>query len=182
MMSKKDTYLELLKEARIEHKKWLNQTRLIVSGLEKSRSNIVLNPSESAFGSWLYSKALSYSISNSKLVLNDIETLFDDCYEEYHKIYAVLFKEESSGILSSIFGNKKASVSDYKIAAQYYEVLVEKSNKLLQKLQVFENQLSSTNFEKFDRVLPNEESVIENIQQKTKEKEQRYYRGSLIQD
>lgn len=181
-MSKKDDYLELLRQARVEHKKWINQIRLIVSGLEKNRTKVPINPSESAFGDWLYSKAIAYNIANSKLVLTDIEMLFDRCYEEYHKIYAVLFKESESGILSSIFGSSKASTSDYKIAGQYYETLLENSDKLLNKLRLFENQLVATNFEKFDRAISDEVTEVEEEVKAPKQKEQRYYRGSLIED
>lgn len=181
-MSKKDSYLELLRQARVEHKKWINQIRLIVSGLEKNRNTIPINPSESAFGDWLYSKAIAYSIANSKLVLTDMEISFDRCYEEYHKIYAVLFKESQSGILSSIFTSSKASTSDYKVAGQYYEVLLKNSDNLLNKLRIFENQLVATNFEKFDRAISDEESENEEEIKAPKQKEQRYYRGSLIEE
>ena len=181
-MSKKDEYLEQARQARIEHKKWVNQVRLIVSGLERNRETLVLNPSESHFGVWLYSKATVYTISNSRLVLNEIEHLFDECYEEYHKIYALLFKENNNGFLKSFFGLQKASESDYKIAEQHYEIILEKSDKLFNKLRVFENQLSATSFEKFDRALQDEDTIVEEIIQTSKQKEQRYYRGSLIED
>jgi len=181
-MSKKDDYIEQARQARIEHKKWVNQVRLIVSGLEKNRDAIVLNPSESHFGTWLYSKATVYSISNSKLVLSEIEHLFDECYKEYHKIYTLLFKENNNGFLKSFFGVEKVSQSDYKIAEQHYEILLEKSDKLFNKLRVFENQLTATSFEKFDRELQDEAIVKEKAVQTPKQKEQRYYRGSLIED
>lgn len=183
-MSKKDHYIEQAKQARIKHKKWINQVRLVVSGLEKNKDSIPLNPLESDFGTWLYSKAMLYTISNSKLVLNEMESLFDECYMQYHKIYAVIFKDESNGILNSLFGSKKASLSDYKIAEQYYTQLVEKSDQLLNRLRVFENQLQATSFEKFDRALKDEDPVDDRefLNTSTKPKEQRYYRGSLIQD
>lgn len=181
-MSKKDNFLELIKQIRIEHKKWVNQVHLLVSGLETNKDTIALNPSESAFGKWLYSKAMAYPIANSNLVLNDMEALFDECYNEYHKIYAVLFKKDGGTILNSLFGSKRASASDYKVAGQYYETLVEKSDKLLNKLRVYENQLVATNFEKFDRALHDEDISQEAVPQTPKHKEQRYYRGSLIED
>jgi len=181
-MSKKNNFLELIKQIRLEHKKWVNQIHLMVSGLETNKDAIALNPSESAFGEWLYSKAMAYSITNSNLVLNDMETLFNECYNEYHKIYAVLFKRDEGNILNSLFGSKRASASDYKIAAQYYETLVKTSDKLLNKLRIYESQLTATNFEKFDRALHDEDIVQEPLLQTPKQKEQRYYRGSLIED
>lgn len=181
-MSKKDDYLELLRQARVEHKKWINQIRLVVSGLEKNHNTIPINPSETLFGNWLYSKALAYNIANSKLVLTDMEMLFDKCYEEYHKIYAVLFKQSDSGILSSIFGSSKASTSDYKIAGQYYEELVATSDKMLNRLNVFENQLVATNAEKFNRAIGDEVTENNKELKAPKKKEARYYRGSLIED
>ncbi len=180
-MSKKDNFLELIREVRIEQKKWVNQIRLIVSGLEKNQDAVALNPSESAFGKWFYSKAMAYPITNSQLVLNDIELLFEECYNEYHKIYSLIFTKDSS-LLNSLFGAKKASTSDYKIAEQHYEILVETSDKLLNKLRIFENQLKATNFEKFDHALKDEDSAEKVDIQAPKQKEQRYYRGSLIED
>jgi len=181
-MSKKEDFLEQVRQARIEHKKWVNQVRLIVSGLAKNKNTIALNPSDSKFGNWLYSKAIAYSIANSKLILGDIEVLFDSCYGEYHKIYSLLFKENENGLFTSLFGAKKASGSDYQIASQYYEVLLENSDKLLNKLLVFENQLNATNTEKFDRVLHEEKQTLKEKEVVEGTKEQRYYRGSLIED
>lgn len=180
-MSKKENYIKEARDALIEHKKWVNQVRLVVSGLEKKRDAIALNPSESPFGVWLYSKATIYSISNSKLVLNDIERLFNECYEEYYKIYAYIFKEQKSGFLYSIFGQREASLADYKVAQKNYENLIPKSDQLLKKLTLFQNQLRATNFEKFERALPEMKSNEEPLE-RPKQKEQRYYRGSLIED
>jgi len=183
-MSKKDQYIEQLRQARINHKKWMNQIRLIVSGLDKKKTTIPLNQSESQFGDWLYSKATVYSISNSKIVLTDIETLFNDCYNLYHKIYAILFNNEEGSILSSLFGSKKASRAEYKLAEQHYEKLVEKSEQLLKKVHIFKQQLTATNFEKFERALEThafDETNSQEEPKKEKAKAQRYYRGSLIE-
>jgi len=181
-MSKKEEYLELIRQARIEQKKWINKVRLVVSGLEKDKATVALNPSESPFGEWLYSKAMGYSIANSKLVLTDMETLFDACYQEYHKIYALLFEGTNGNLISSLFGGAKASASDYKIAEQHYEDLLNISDKLLNKLRLFETQLLATGAEKFDKVLSNEEVIVQEEVKTPKQKEQRYYRGSLIEE
>lgn len=181
-MSKKEHYIRALKDAKVEHKKWLNQVRLIVSGLQTDKNAVALSPSESAFGEWLYTKALSYSISNSRLVLSEMEFLFEKCYEEYHKIYGLLLQERP-GLLANFFGGKKASHSDLIIASQYYEILLEHSDKLLSKLQLFENQLIATNEEKFEKLLEMQTQLDAQEPKVTqKPKEQRYYRGSLIED
>lgn len=181
-MSKKENYIALLREARVEFKKWLNGIRLVVSGLEKDKNKIALNPSESHFGEWLYSRALTYPVSNSKLVLTEIELLFEQCYEEYHNIYSLLLGGKENSLFSSLFGNKKASASDYKIAGQYYDSLLQKSDKLLQKLHLFENQLSATNAQKFEMLDFAEPSQIQESKPKKVETQKRYYRGSLIED
>jgi len=184
-MSLKDEYLSYVREARVEHKKWMNQIRLIVSGLEDDKEKIPLNAADSPFGVWLYSKAMAYSISNSTLVLSEIEQLYDACYNEYHKIYALLFKSQSSGIIGSLFGGGKASGSDYKIASQCYEAMLEKSDMLLGKLRVFESQLNATSNEKFESALQGsftKSTSDMKVVQESKPKEQRYYRGSLIED
>lgn len=181
-MSLKEHYIQEAKEAKIEHKKWVNQIRLIISGLETNKELIALNPSASHFGNWLYSNTLGYTVSNSKLVLDDIELLFDKCYEEYHHIYTLLLKEQNSGILASLFGVKKASSSDYKIASQHYETLLLYSDKLLSKMQLFENQLSATSVEKFAKALEDNKISQNEPVEKKKSKEQRYYRGHLIEE
>lgn len=190
-MSKKDSFIEQARQARVNHNKWINQIRLIVSGLEKDKSTIPLNQSESPFGVWLYTKATIYSISNSKMVLDEIEVLFNECYEEYHKIYATLFKDDGGGVFKSFFSPKKASNAECQIAEQYYEVLLSKSDKLLNKLRIYENQLNATSAEKFDRALEDVEETQEPktnteieamLNEQAKSKEKRYYRGSLITD
>lgn len=181
-MSKKDNYIKQLKDARVEHKKWLNQIRLIVSGLQDDKNAVALSPSESPFGEWLYSKALSYSISKSALVLSEMEFLFEKCYEEFHKIYGLLLQERP-GLLANFFGGKKASHSDYMLATQYYEALLGYSDKLMNKLQIFENQLVATNEEKFEQAIEDAPTITkEQKKMASKPKEQRYYRGSLIED
>jgi len=184
-MSLKDEYLSYVREARVEHKKWVNHVRLIVSGLENDKEKIVLNAADSPFGKWLYSKAMAYNISNSTLVLSEIEQLFDACYNEYHKIYALLFKSQNGGLIGSLFGGGKASGSDYKIASQCYEAMLEKSDMLLSKLRVFESQLTATSNEKFEDALKGafaQNTAETKSVQENKPKEQRYYRGSLIED
>ena len=81
-----------------------------------------------------------------------------------------------------MFEEKKDSGSDYQITDRYYEVLLENSDKLLHKLLVFENQLNTTNTGKFDRVLHEEKEILQEDEAVKKIKEQRYYRGSLIED
>jgi len=191
-MSKKDSFIEQARQARVNHNKWINQIRLIVSGLEKDKNTIALNQSESPFGVWLYTKATIYSISNSKMVLDEIETLYNECYEEYHKIYAVLFKDDGGGLIKSLFGAKKASNAEYQLAEQHYEALLGKSDQLLNKLKVYENQLNATSSEKFDKALEDHDEpdmksmsnaeIEAMLNEQAKSKEQRYYRGSLITD
>ncbi len=178
MTSDKDRYIASIRKARAEHNKWLHKIKLMISGLDMNKSAVELNQSESPFGHWLYTEAILLSTLNSKATLLEIEILFNICYSQYHKIYNVLFNS-NGGILNSLFGNKKASSSDLIIAQNFYEELVEKSDELLNKIRIYENQVQANGEEKFENLYPNEQISPKEVH---KNKEERYYRGSLISD
>jgi hypothetical protein len=178
MISNKDRYIAGIRKARGEHNKWLHKIKLMISGMEVNKNAVELNQSESPFGHWLYSEAILLSTLNSKSTLLEIEALFNACYWEYHKIYNVLFNGKE-GLFGSLFGNKKPSSSDLMISQNYYEELVRKSDELLNKIRIYENQVQANHEEKFDGLYPKEEITHKET---PKPKEERYYRGSLISD
>jgi len=178
-MTDKDRYIAGLRKARIEHNKWLNKVKLIVSGFETKQESVVLNPSDTEFGIWLETQAILFSTINSKSTLEEIELLHHECYTIYHKIYNLIFNTQS-GLLSSLFGTNKPSSSDFIVAENYYEELVLKSDELINKMRVYENQVQANSAEKFDGIY--EEIQIETKETSAPPKGQRYYRGSLISD
>jgi hypothetical protein len=179
IMTDKDKYIAGLRKARIEHTKWLNKVKLIVSGFETKSESVVLNPSDTQFGIWLETQAILFSTINSKSTLEEIELLHHECYTIYHKIYNLIFNTQS-GLLSSLFGTNKPSSSDFIVAESYYEELVSKSDELINKMRIYENQVQANSTEKFDGIY--EEIQIETKETSTPLKGQRYYRGSLISE
>ena len=178
-MDNKDRYIASLRKARMEHNKWLNKVKLIVSGFETKQEVLVLNPSDAPFGIWLETEAILFSTINSKSTLEGIELLYNECYTTYHKIYNLILNTKG-GFIRSLLGADKPSSSDYIVAENYYEELVIKSDALNNKIRVYESQVQANSAEKFD-------GIYDEIQQAEKKETtssqgQRYYRGSLISD
>jgi hypothetical protein len=178
MISNKEKYIAGIRKARGEQNKWLHKIKLMISGLDMDKKAVELNQSESPFGHWLYSEAILLSTINSKATLAEIEALFNSCYWEYHKIYNDLFNSKE-GFFGSLFGNKKPSSSDLIISQNYYEELVRKSDELLNKIRIYENQVQANSEEKFDGLYPKEEITHKEV---PKPREERYYRGSLMSE
>lgn len=185
-MSSKENFISQLNTARYEHKKWLNNIKVLVSGMQMDKESIPLNEMDSPFGMWLYRDAMLLSTHSSKAVLEEISTLYSQCYEAYHKIYALVFRGKSEGFFG-LFANNKLTHSDLLLAQRYYEELVVVSDNLLKRLRLFESQVHAAGSEKFDHLYPHEE--VATAQQKVPEeavavpqKGQRYYRGSLIEE
>ncbi len=177
-MTNKDKYIANIRKARTEHNKWLHRIKLVVSGFEKNRHSVSLNQSESPFGVWLENEAILFSSLNTKTTLLEIESLFNECYSIYHKIYNIIFNVKT-GFLSSLLGTNKLSSSDILVSENYYEELVKTSDMLINKMRVYENQVRVNSTEKFDDIYQEEQLPLTT---ETKTKEERYYRGSLISD
>lgn len=180
IMNNKDRYIASVRKARIEHNKWLNKVKLVVSGFETKNESIVLNPSNAPFGIWLESEAILFSTINSKTTLEAIELLYHECYTIYHKIYNLVLNTKG-GLLRSILGVNKPSSSDFIVAENYYEELVTKSDALNSKMRVYENQVQANSAEKFDGIY-DELVKVEKKETTASSQGQRYYRGSLISD
>lgn len=185
-MSSKDNFINQLHKAGYEHKKWLNNIKVLVSGISGDKDSIPLNEAETPFGRWLYHDAMVFATQSSKSVLEDISKLYSECYESYLKIYGVMFAGKSDGFLQSLFSNKKASTSEILLAQKYYEELVKISDELIKRMRTFENQMYATSNDKFDLLCPQEGSkpVVRENEEKAAEpgKVQRYYRGSLVEE
>jgi len=184
-MSSKENFISQLNTARYEHKKWLNNIKVLVSGMEMDKDSIPLNEMDTPFGVWLYRDAMLLSTHSSKAVLEEISTLYSQCYEAYHKIYALVFGGKSEGFFG-LFSNNKFSHSEMVLAQRYYEELVNLSDSLLKRLRLFESQMHAASSEKFEHLYPQKDTeAVQNVPAEaveTPEKAPRYYRGSLVED
>ncbi len=183
-MSKKETYIIKLRKSRTEHQRWINQVKLLVSGIDVDVKAIALNESESAFGKWFYSCGMIFSTQSIKKSVYDIEHYFKQCFEDYLKIYSTLIKTGSSGFLSGMFSSSTPSNSDLIIAQQHYEALIRTSDKMLSSLRLFESQLLAMGEHKFDELVLHEQVSqvpVEEVSE-TEEKKVFRYRGQVIEE
>jgi len=185
-MSAKEIFVKNFRQARATHISWLNQIKLMVSGVVLDKGSITLDQTQSSFGIWLYNEAMSLSTSNSKTVLDDISRLHSECYDHYITIHDILYKKKSSGFFQGILGgNKRVSEHEMAYAQQYYEALVLVSDSLLKRLRVFESQLLSIPEKEFENYALSDD--IKNITENLKAKKvasntstPSYYRGQRI--
>lgn len=182
-MSDKEIYITHLRRARSEHKKWLNQVKLLVSGHLDALLDVPLDQSKSEFGRWFYEEAVIFSSVNTKETFSVIEKLYGECYDEYLSIYGAL-STKKSGLLGSFFKTATPSRNDFIVAKNYYEVLIDLSDELMGKLRVLESQMLATGAEKFEGLFE-DTSLMAKKQESHAMKpthEKRYYRGSLVED
>lgn len=180
-MSTKEQFIGRLRKARTHHLKWLNQIRLLVSGITADKESIAVNQSESAFGVWFYDEAMAFGNSTSKNVLGEMDKLYGSCFDHYFKIYHTLFSNSSGGFMNAILGPKKPAAGELMMAQKFYEELVVSSDALMGKLRLFESQLLATGEDKFaELMVPEtaEEAPIEKPSSGSSVK--RMYRGQPI--
>lgn len=184
-MTTKETFIIRLRKARTQHLKWVNQIKLLVSGIAVDKSSIPVNPSESPFGIWLYDEAMAFATSNSKNVLKEIDLLHAECFEHYFKIYHTLVSKNSGGFLGGLLGSKKPSASELMLAQKFYAELVESSDALINRMRVFESQMLATCEAKFDELVLAPEEAVDPVRLRAetqpKGNVQRMYRGQPVE-
>ncbi len=180
-MSMKEPFIIHLRLARARHLKWLNNVKLLVSGLSVDGAQLPPNQSESEFGIWFYEEAMAFSISGSRGVLAELDELHTRCYHHFLQIHHLFAGTRRGGLLQTLFGTKRAGESELILAQKYYEELVEVSDALLGRLRVFESQMMATPESKFDELMLNAEAPAEHLDIATSApKVQRMYRGQPV--
>lgn len=179
-MNPKDSYITQLKKAHAEHKKWLNQVRLVVSGIVDKTDTIPVDAAQTPFGMWLYAKGLVFTTIRTSEVIAEIEQLYKECYDVYLKIYALLGNKKK-GLLSFWVQPAYANSTELKAAQEHYETLVAVADTLSQKLRVLEAQMAATSESQFEPFGNLEEPKEKPEETKTPTK--RYcYRGTIIEE
>jgi hypothetical protein len=180
-MSAKEKIIHHLHEARIAHIRWVNSIKLLVSGIDIPESDIELSPTDSLFGKWYYTEAQLFADTNARMVLEEIESLFLSAHDKYMKLYTIYYANKKKGMFSALLGSKKSITSvEAEFSQQRYEEIVLLSDKLKQKLRIFETQLMSMNDEKFEQIARfSERDAIPSPQEREQESENgAYYFGT----
>ncbi|MBN2897108.1 MAG: hypothetical protein JXK05_14590 [Campylobacterales bacterium] len=137
-MSAKALFIQHFRHARTKHLQWINQVKLMISGIEQPE--LPLNQAQSAFGAWLFDEALMLTSSAARRMIDELIALHTECYDHYIRIYHILHKE--AGLLQGIFGiGKKASSYELQLAQRYYETLIERSDQMLSRTRQLESYL-----------------------------------------
>ena len=183
-MSSKEKVVQEIRSARTQQLKWLNQIKLMVSGLLHEKDALPVNQSDSAFGKWLFNDAMIFSTSHAKSVVDEMVELHTKCYDIYLKIYATLFTASKGGLMG-MFGSKKAGANDLALAQSYYEQLVAVSDKLVNRLRAFESLMLATPETKFEELIIPEQAETDAHPAETGDsadiKHKIYFRGRLIE-
>lgn len=180
-MSAKAAFIQHFRHARTKHLQWLNQIKLMISGIEQQ--GVALNQAESAFGSWLFDQALMLSSGSSKRMIDELIALHTECYDHYIRIYHILHKE--AGLIQGIFGiGKKASSYELQLAQRYYETLIERSDLLLSRTRQLESYLLAAPESEFESMLI--ETAVPAVPEtapthRSVSKGANYYRGQRIE-
>lgn len=148
----KEKYIHNLHQARTSHVRMLNALKLLVSGLNVDESQFKLNLTESVFGKWFYEEAMLFSMGNSRMYLDEIETVLLKYNDHFTKIYQIYFDNRASGFTGLLGLKKKASNAEKELAQRLYDEMVIMADQLKQKLRVFESQLASMSEEKFAEI------------------------------
>jgi hypothetical protein len=184
-MSSKENYIQGIRTARTQQLKWLNQIKLMVSGVSMEKDAIPVNQTDSAFSQWLYNDAMVFSTSNAKTIIDEMGDLHTRCYDIYLRIYGTLFGAQKGGLMG-MFTHKKAGASDLMLAQNYYAELVTASDQLVNRLRAFESLMLATPESKFDELIiaPSpapQMAAAEAAASDSGAKQKIYFRGRLIE-
>jgi len=180
-MTSKERFILHFRQARTAHVKWLNQIKLMVTGIHNHHEGIALNQTESEFGRWLFDEGMSLSGTQCKRLFEESLELHTQCYDKYLEIYHVLFTDNKGGLFQGIFGNsKRASKHELKLSQRYYEELVEHSDAMINRLRALEMQLLAMPLEPFELFSIEKEIVpaVQTVRHETNGPS--YYRGQRI--
>ena len=148
----KEKCIHRLHQARTSHIRMLNSLKLLVSGLNVDESQFKPNLTDTAFGKWFYEEAMLFSIGNSRMQLDEMESLLLTFNDQFTKIYQIYFNNRSGGFSGLLGMKKKASDAEKELAHRLYDEMVVLSDQIKQKLRIFESQLSSMSEEKFEEL------------------------------
>ncbi len=182
-MTNKEKFIHNMHQARTTHIRWVNAIKLLVSGIDVDEKQITLDATHSPFGLWYYNEAMLFSLGTSQLVLEEIENLLTELHDKYTKIYPIYYGNRKRSLFGELLGGRtRASAHEIELSQRFYEEIIQLSDKLKQKLRIFEAQLMSLSEEKFDELIrftQQEKSIPAVMEiQEVSEDEGAYYYGA----
>lgn len=94
--------------AKKAHRKWIGYAQLLIERGEVDEEMVPTNETECCFGQWYYSEGQQLI---DIPVFKEIGLVHEQLHAKYNEIFAILFREEESGLFAKLFG-KKTKVSD----------------------------------------------------------------------
>ncbi|MDH4944932.1 hypothetical protein [Sulfurimonas sp. C5] len=140
-MNTKEKNMYRLYRARTAHLKWLNNIKLLVSGLNVDKKQLTPIVQDTELGQWFYNEAKQFAQFNSKNVLEEMEELLENMYNIFAKIYSIYFGEAKSSLKTFLGFKNSASKYEIELATRCYEDIVVLSDQFKNKFGVLERQL-----------------------------------------
>jgi hypothetical protein len=154
-MSNKKKFIRNMQRAKSAHMRWVSSIKLLVSDIDIDidEKEITLDAVNSEFGLWYYNEAVLFSSESTRFILEQIEELLLELHDKYMKIYPIYYGTRKRSFLGKLLGGKTPiNTHESKFAQQFYEEIVQLSNKLKLKLRAFETLLVNLSEDKFNEL------------------------------
>ena len=132
-----------LYKARTAYIKWVNQVKLLVSGVEIDKNVITPLLEDTEVGRWFYNEAMLYAqFSSCQKVVEEMESLLESIFDNYSQIYSIYFGEQqNSGIKGLLKLKARLNQHQVLLVSKYYEDIVKLSDQLKIKFKILDRQL-----------------------------------------
>ena len=167
-MTNKENFLYRLNRARVSHVHWVGMIKLLSSDLLKDKSSLKLNSTEISFGKWLNEDAMLFRDTSCSDVIFNIEKLWVDIHHQYMTIYEICISNRKKNLLGL---TRSLNSSEKQLAAYHYQELVVLTDKLQQKLRIFEKQLNAKGEQEFEKFAHYSKEIEEQKSLENKKKE-----------
>jgi hypothetical protein len=133
----KDEIVMLVRNAKIGHKKWVENAISLIEGLPLDKNQVPVNATECVFGQWYYGDGQGLK---SVKTFKEIEQYHDGLHRVYREIFVLLFEEEvKPSLLSRLFGvSRKLSEEKKLVAHEKLQTLKLQSRSIMKKLDELE--------------------------------------------
>lgn len=149
MIMDKNEIIMLIRNAKIGHKKWVENAISLIEGLPLDKTQVPVNATECMFGQWYYGEGQGLK---SVAAFREIEKYHDGLHRIYRDIFILLFEEDSKpSFLSRLFGLSRKVSEEKQIAAfEKLQTLKLQSRSIMQKLDELEEAIVAMPSEQID--------------------------------
>lgn len=147
---KKEEIVNIIRDAKSSHKRWLENARSLVEGMTLDKSQVPVNATDCGFGQWYYGEGQGLKPMS---VFRELEEYHDLLHKIYREIFVLLFGEEQSkpSLLSRLFGTSgKVNQENKKIAVNRLQALEQQSKIIMAKLDDLEGMILAMTDEQID--------------------------------